>query len=156
MMTKTGVARALIGAVVAIAMSTSGPVHASDASGASGASAGTLQAATCSAGARACPIRIEFAPGAYSGQARGRLTGIRSGQWFVIDARAGQTMIVIVKGQGPTRGMVYSPDGRSSGQPGGRVFDAPLTVSGDYRIHVTESSMGEAWSGRVDVVAVIY
>jgi hypothetical protein len=158
-MNTTGVIRGLLGAVVAIAMTTSGPVLASG-----GPSDGVHQltpagmqtTATCSPGARACPIRIEFAAGAYSGQAHGRLTGMKSGQWFVIRARAGQTMVVIVKGQGPTRGMVYYPNGQWTGQPGGRVFDGPVPVSGDYRIHVTESSMGEAWSGRVDVVAVIY
>jgi len=56
----------------------------------------------------------------------------------------------------PTRGVVYFPGGGSSGQPGGRVFDGALPTTGDYRIRVTESSMGEAWSGRVDVIAVIY
>ncbi len=44
----------------------------------------------------------------------------------------------------------------ASGQPGGRVFDGTVPVSGDYRIRVTESPMGEAWSGRVDVVVLIY
>jgi hypothetical protein len=59
--------------------------------------------ATCSPGASACPIRISFAPGAYSGQAEGRLTGINSEQWFVVNARAGQAMVVVVQGAGPTR-----------------------------------------------------
>jgi len=61
-----------------------------------------------------------------------------------------------VKGHGPTRGVVYFPNGRSNGQPGGRVFDGTLPVSGDYRIRVTESAMGQAWSGRVVVIALIY
>jgi hypothetical protein len=97
-----------------------------------------------------------FAPGTYSGQAHSQLTGIRSQKWFVVHAHAGQAMIVIVEGHGATRGTVYFPNGQSSGQPGGRVFDGTLPVSGDYRIRVSESSMGQAWSGRVDVVAVIY
>jgi hypothetical protein len=112
--------------------------------------------ATCSPGASACPIRISFAPGAYSGQAEGRLTGINSEQWFVVNARAGQAMVVVVEGAGPTRGIVYFPDQHSIGQPGGRVFDEILPASGDYRIRVTESTMGEAWSGRVDVIVLIY
>ncbi|MEO8229434.1 MAG: hypothetical protein ABI628_06695 [Chloroflexota bacterium] len=61
-----------------------------------------------------------------------------------------------MKGHGPTRGTVYFPNGRLSGQPGGRVFDGIAPVTGDYRIHVTESAMGQAWSGRVEVVALIY
>lgn len=113
-------------------------------------------AAACTAGARACPVRVAFASGAYSGQAHTELTGASSERWFVLTARAGQTMVVVVKGAGATRGTVYFPSGASSGQPGGRVFDAVLPASGDYRIRVTESPMGEAWSGRVDVVALIY
>jgi hypothetical protein len=110
----------------------------------------------CVAGAAACPIRIRFAAGAYAGQARSRLTGINAEKWFVVNARAGQGMIVIVKGAGATRGTVRFPNGEQDGQPGGRVFDGTLPVSGDYRIRVTESLMGEAWSGRVDVLVVIY
>ena len=159
-MNRTGALRGLLGAVAAIALATSGPALASG-----GASTSETQrlssqvvqtAATCSPGARACPIRIRFAAGAYSGQAHSQLTGIRSQRWFVVHARAGQTMIVIVKGHGPTRGIVSFPNGQSSGQPGGRVFDGTLPVSGDYRIRVTESAMGQAWSGRVDVVVLIY
>ncbi len=113
-------------------------------------------AAACAPGATACPIRITFGSGAYSGQAHAQLAGIHSARWFVVHARAGQSMVVIVEGRGPTRGVVHFPNGRSSGQPGGRVFDATVPVTGDYRIRVTESSMAEAWSGRVDVVVVIY
>ena len=107
-------------------------------------------------GARECPIRIAFAPGAYSGQVEGQLTGIDSHEWFVIDASAGQTMIVIVEGAGATRGIVHFSDGTMDGQPGGRIFDGQLPVSGDSLIEVTEDSMADAWSGPVDVVAVIY
>jgi hypothetical protein len=110
----------------------------------------------CAAGAAACPIRIRFAAGAYAGQARSRLTGINAEKWFVVHARAGQEMIVIVKGAGPTRGTVHFSNGQQDGQPGGRVFDDTLPVSGDYRIRVTESSMAEAWNGKVDVIVVIF
>jgi hypothetical protein len=113
-------------------------------------------AATCSTGTRACPIRITFANGAYSAQAHGQLTGIDSELWFVVDARASQSMITVVEGAGPTRGVVTFPNGQMDGQPGGRVFDGLLPASGDYRIRVTESPMGEGWSGRVDVVTLIY
>ena len=159
-MNRTSAIRGLLGAVAAIALATSGPVLASGS-----ASTGQARqlvperiqaAAVCSPGALACPIRIAFASGAYSGQAHSRLTGIRSQKWFVVRARAGQTVVVIVEGSGATRGVVHFPNGQSNGQPGGRVFDASVPVSGDYRIHVTESSMGQAWSGRVDVVALIY
>jgi hypothetical protein len=134
--------RGLVGLLVVVAIGTVGPSFAT--------------AATCSPGARACPVRITFAPGAYSGQAGSQLTGIRAEQWFVVHARAGQTMIIVVRGHGPTRGTVFFPDGRSSGQPGGRVFDGRLPITGDYRIRVTESPMGEAWSGGVAVISMIY
>jgi hypothetical protein len=159
-MNRTGVLRGLLGALAAIVLASTGPTLASG-----GAASGQTQrlspeairtASTCSPGARACPIRISFAAGAYTGQAHSRLTGIRSQRWFVVHARAGQTMVIIVQGHGPTRGVVYFPNGGSNGQPGGRVFDGTLPVSGDYRIRVTESQMGQAWSGRVVVVALIY
>lgn len=116
----------------------------------------TVAAAACKSGSSACPIRIAFQRGAYSGQGSSSLSGLSSSRWFVVRARAEQTMIVIVKGAGPTRGIVYFPGGHHEGQPGGRVFDGVLPRSGDYRIRVSESLMGSPWSGRVDVVVVIY
>jgi len=113
-------------------------------------------AATCATGSRACPIRITFAQGAFSAQAHGQLTGVDSELWFVVDARADQSMVTVVEGAGATRGVVTFPNGQTEGQPGGRVFDGLLPVSGEYRIRVTESPMGEGWSGRVDVVSLIY
>ncbi len=159
-MNKTRALRGVLVAAAALALATSGSVLAS--SGASTDQASSLPsqssqaAATCSPGSSACPIRITFAAGAYSGQAHAQLTGITSQRWFVVHARAGQTMVVVVEGRGPTRGVVYFPSGKSVGQPGGRVFDGVLPASGDYRIKVTESQMGQAWSGRVDVVTLIY
>ena len=116
----------------------------------------SIATATCTSGSSACPIRITFRPGAYSGQGTSSLSGLSSSRWFVVRARAGQTMIVIVKGAGPTRGIVYFPNGHHEGQPGGRVFDGLLPKPGDYRIRVSESLMGSAWRGRVDVLVVIY
>lgn len=158
-MNRTGGLRGLLGAVAVIVLATSGTALASG-----GATTNQTRqpspdaqvAAACSPGARACPIRITFASGAYSGQTHSQLTGINSKKWFVVNAGADQTMVVVIEGRGATRGVVFFPDGQSSGQPGGRVFDGPLPVSGDYLIRATESSMGEAWSGRVDVVVLLY
>ena len=125
-------------------------------SSAAAASGPVAQAAACTSGSSACPIRITFRSGAYSGQGTSTLSGISSTRWFVVRARAGQTMIVIVEGAGATRGTVYFPNGKHEGQPGGRIFDGPLPASGDYRIKVSESTMGSAWSGRVSVLVVIY
>lgn len=120
------------------------------------ASTAAPAAATCVSGASACPIRITFAAGAYSGQASATLTGISSQRWFVVRARANQTMVVVVEGAGATRGVIGFPNSHSEGQPGGRVFDGLLPLTGDYRIRVGESPMGEGWSGRVTVVVLIY
>ncbi len=159
-MTRGGTLRGLVGVGLLVALSGSGPAVAVG-GGAAGGTAATsmpaVDAATaCSSGTRACPIRISFAPGAYSGQGRTQLHGVGSTRWFVVRARAGQSMIVLVEGTGPTRGVVSFPNGRSSGQPGGRVFDGFVLASGDARIRVTESPMGQAWAGPVDVVVVIY
>ena len=154
-MNRTSALRWLLGGVGAIVLATSGPALAAGASTAHTRQAAALTTA-CSPGAKACPIRIAFATGAYSGQASSQLTGIDSKKWFVVGANAGQTMVVVVEGAGSTRGIVYFPNGQSNGQPGGRIFDGNLPVTGDYRIKVTESQMGEAWSGRVDVVVLAY
>ena len=113
-------------------------------------------AATCHAGAAACPIRLTFATGAYSAQRSSTLTGHTSTRWFSVRARAGQTLIVVIEGAGATQGTVYAPNRQHSGQPGGRVFDAPLTVSGTYRIRVSESATAEGWHGSVTVLVVAY
>ena len=149
--------RGLVGTVIVAALM-SGSVLSAAAAPTAGTTASNtaVTAAACTAGSSACPIRISFAPGAYSGQGHAYLAGASSVKWFVVNARAGQTMVVIVKGRGPTRGIVYSPDGSHSGQPGGRIFDAIVPASGDQRIRVSESTMGEAWSGGVDVLVVIY
>jgi hypothetical protein len=136
---------------------TTAPSAAAQSSQAAQPSAKPAQAtATCSTGTRACPIRITFAHGAFSAQAHGQLTGVNSELWFVVDARANQSMVAVLEGAGATRGVVTFPNGQTAGQPGGRVFDGVLPASGDYKIHVTESPMGEGWSGRVDVVTLIY
>jgi hypothetical protein len=113
-------------------------------------------AAACHPGASKCPIRITFAKGAYSAQARSTLTGHFSTRWFSIKARAGQTLIVVVKGAGATQGIVYAPNGTHAGQPGGRVFDAVLVATGTYRIKVAESATSEGWHGSVAVLVVAY
>jgi hypothetical protein len=155
-MNRTSALRWLLGGVGAIVLATSGPALAAGASTAHTRQASAPATTACSPGQKACPIRITFAPGAYSGQAHSQLTGIHSKKWFVLSANAGQTMVVVVEGAGATGGIVYFPNGQSNGQPGGRIFDDNLPVTGDYKIKVMESQLGEAWSGRVDVVVLAY
>jgi hypothetical protein len=151
--TRGAVATVVLATIVAASPATAGarPASASIGSGAS------VSAATpCARGAKACPIRIVFRPGRYTGQARSSLTSQGQERWFVVRAQAGQTMVVVVNGKGATGGTVYFPGGGQDGGPGGRVFDGTLPTSGDYRIRVTESLMAEPWSGWVDVVVLVY
>jgi hypothetical protein len=98
------------------------------------------------------PQRVYFARGATQARATGYLRGQRDSAEFVLRAQAGQHMRVDIRGRGATRGMVIFPNGQQNGSPGGVVFDGNLPTTGDYRIRVTESSMGDAWSGNITVI----
>jgi hypothetical protein len=158
MRSSTLIVRGFVASIAIAAVIGSSPaLAASNAGRAATAATAPIAVATttCTPGAHACPIRITFALGAYTAQGHSTLAGVSSAKWFSVSARAGQQMIVWIVGRGPTRGVVYFPNGQQDGQPGGRVFDGSLPVTGTYRIVVTEDSMAEAWSGRVDVVLLI-
>jgi hypothetical protein len=91
--------------------------------------------------------RIRFKKGQTAASVKGTLSHIHDEAYFVLRARAGQRMRIIITGEGPTRGVVTFPSGQQDGGPGGLVFDDRLPETGDYRIRVTESSMGEEWKG---------
>lgn len=97
------------------------------------------------------PRRIIFARGATVARAAGYLRGIHDKAWFVLRASAGQHMRVEIDAPGSTRGSVIFPSGKQDGQPGGVIFDDTIDETGDYRIVVSESLMGEAWRGRFTV-----
>jgi hypothetical protein len=91
--------------------------------------------------------RIRFKKGQTVACVQGTLHHIHDEASFVLHARAGQHMRVNIIGKGPTRGVVTFPSGQQDGGPGGIIFDAHLPETGNYRIRVTESSMGEEWEG---------
>ncbi len=91
--------------------------------------------------------RIRFKKGQTVACVKGNLRHIHDAAYFVLRARAGQHMRIEITGKGPTRGVVTFPSGKQDGGPGGIIFDDDLTETGDYRIRVTESSMGEEWKG---------
>ena len=93
--------------------------------------------------------RVYFARGATRATARGYLRGAQDEANFVLRAKAGQHMRVEINASGATRGMVIFPSGKQDGAPGGVIFDDEIDENGDYRIRVTESSMGDAWRGRI-------
>jgi hypothetical protein len=146
--------RALV-ITTAILAFAAGPAMEARSTGASaGAASRHADPASCTPGKKACPIRITFAPGAYSGQASSRLHTIDSKRWFVVGLRKNQEVVVWVIGAGPTRGIVYFPGGGQTGQPGGRIWDDTAPATGNYKIEVTEDSMAEQWSGKVTVLVV--
>lgn len=100
---------------------------------------------------QSAPTRIKFARRATVARASGYLRGVRDEKWFVLRAQANQRMRVEIKGQGPTRGVLYFPSGKQDGGPGGIIFEGIIDENGDYRIRVTESSMANSWRGRFTV-----
>ncbi len=97
--------------------------------------------------AQKTPQRVTFPRGATVAHGTGYLRRVKDEAIFVLRARAGQHMRVEINGRGATRGVVIFPSGKQDGQPGGSIFDDNIHESGDYRIRVTESSMGDAWRG---------
>ena len=115
-----------------------------------------LMVASPPAAAHRSETRIRFAKGTTSGQVTGTLTSMDDVARYVLWARKGQHMVVTVEGDGPIRGVVVFPRKRGSeGGPGGTVFDGILPATGNYRLRITESPMGEAWQGRFTVTVSI-
>src|SRR5256885_14828554 len=102
---------------------------------------------TASAQSERAPQRIVFARGATIARATGYLRGMRDSAWFVLRLGAGQHMRVEIGARGATHGTVISPSGKQETQPGAVVFDDDLTETGDYKIGVSESNMGNSWRG---------
>jgi len=105
--------------------------------------------ASISVGAQSekAPQRIVFARGATTARATGYLRGRRDAASFVLRASAGQHMRVEIDARGAIHGGVFSPSGKGEIQPGGVIFDDTIDETGDYRIIVSESQMGEPWHG---------
>src|SRR2546423_1918528 len=115
-----------------------------------------LIASICaSAQTQRAPRRIIFARGATAARATGYMRHIHDELWFVLRASAGQHMRVEINGAGSTRGVVVFPSGKQDGGPGGTIFNDVIDESGDYKIRVAESTMGERWRGKVVVIVEI-
>jgi len=97
------------------------------------------------------PRRIVFARGETVARSNGYMRGIRSEAWFVLRLSAGQHIRVEIGGNGSTRGVLIWPSGKQDGGPGGVIYDGDLDETGDYKISVGESLMGEAWRGPLTV-----
>lgn len=93
-------------------------------------------------------IPIRFEKGAVRAQVTGELSSMQQEIRYVLSARSGQHMKITVDAPGPVRGTVSYPNGDYSGSPGDAIFDDFLPLSGNYRIALRESPMGEEWKGQ--------
>lgn len=149
-------AAVLVAALLAVSLPSVVSARSAGGPTAGAGASGHVAAATCTRGARACPIRIVFLPGAYSGQRSAVFTSPTQEKWFSIRATQGQTMVVVINGKGATAGTLYFPNGTQDGGPGGRVFDGQVPATGITKIRVAEDMMAEQWTGLVTVVVLLY
>ena len=98
------------------------------------------------------PRRIVFARGATVGRASAYIRGMRDHVEFVIRLSAGQNVRVEIDGHGSTRGVLIWPSGKQDGGPGGVIYEGEVDETGDYKISVGESLMGEPWRGTVTAI----
>jgi hypothetical protein len=97
--------------------------------------------------------RIRFKRGATSAQAAGYLSGSLK-VCYLLKALGGQHMKVKAEAKGSTMLEVTTPSGAKNGEPGGEL-EEDLPETGDYRICVSESSMGEHWKGQFKLTVEI-
>lgn len=76
----------------------------------------------------------------------GYLRGFQSRADFVLHARHGQRLGLLITHGGATVVSLTGPHGFADGAPGGVEDVLPRT--GDYHIKITEHRMGEPWRGR--------
>jgi hypothetical protein len=78
---------------------------------------------------------------------------------FLISAKAGQLMVLVLNSPGATRAEIKSPDGTSTEQQptanAGVVFNKVLTSTGEYRIKILKDKKAAPWSGQVILTAVV-
>lgn len=101
--------------------------------------------------AEKAPLRITFARGATVATGKGYLNGVHDSAWFVLRLGAGQHIRVEIGARGSTRGVLIWPSGKQDGGPGGVIYDDTVDETGDYKISIGESLMGEAWRGPLTV-----
>ncbi|GAB3758848.1 hypothetical protein GCM10028817_32540 [Spirosoma pomorum] len=94
------------------------------------------------------PTRVHFERGAITAQIKGQLAEKQEGAYYLVEAKAGQRMVVHTAGLStePINHMVpiavvYSPSGKYSGDKGPINFDAKLTETGTYTIRVARNLM---------------
>jgi hypothetical protein len=104
------------------------------------------------------PQRITVPPNGYASSMNYQLPASCTEANFLISAKTGQLMVLILSSPGAARAEVKSPDGKSDGQPvgnGGVIFSKTLTSTGDYKIRISKSLMAEPWAGQIILTAVV-
>lgn len=104
------------------------------------------------------PQRITVQPNGYASSMNYQLPASCTEANFLISAKQGQLMVLVLSSPGAARAEINSPDGKSDGQPvgnGGVIFSKTLSITGDYKIRISKSPMAEPWSGQIILTAVV-
>lgn len=104
------------------------------------------------------PQRITIPPNGYASSMNYQLPASCTEANFLISAKTGQLMVLVLSSPGAARAEIKSPDGKSDGQPvgnGGVIFSKTLTSTGDYKIRISKSPMAEPWAGQIILTAVV-
>jgi hypothetical protein len=96
------------------------------------------------------PRKIKLPPPGKSERIEGRLRGMDDHKEFVFHGESGTKVKIELTGAGPLRGVVSFPTGHEGG-PGGTILDRRLPDTGEYRLRISESAMGEAWQGKFTI-----
>lgn len=104
------------------------------------------------------PQRISVPPNGYAASVTYPLPLNCAEANFLVSAKAGQHMVLILTSPGAARAEVRAPNGANDGSPvgnGGVIFTKMLTSTGDYQIRISKSTMAEPWAGQIILTAVI-
>lgn len=104
------------------------------------------------------PQRITVPPNGYASSINYQLPPSCTEANFLIFAKQGQLMVLVLSSPGAVRAEISAPDGKSDGQPvgnGGVIFSKTLTSTGDYKIRISKSSTTKPWSGQIILTAVV-
>jgi hypothetical protein len=104
------------------------------------------------------PQRISLPPNGYASSINYPLPLSCPEANFLISAKSGQRMVLVLTSPGAARAEFKAPDGTSDGSPvgsGGVIFNKMLTSTGDYQIRISKSTMAEPWAGQIILTAVI-
>jgi hypothetical protein len=93
---------------------------------------------------------IKLPPPGKSERIEGKLRGMDDRKEIIFHGDSGTKVKIELTGAGPLRGVVTFPSGHEGG-PGGSILDQPLPETGQYRLRISESAMGEAWEGNFTI-----